>query len=393
MKDVYKELKPPERILLGPGPSNVNPRVYKAMMTPVIGYLDSELLRIMDEVVEMLRKVFKTKNSITFPLSGTGTAGMETALCNVIEPEDEVLVCIKGYFGARIKDIVERLGGKPIIIEVPWGEIIPPEKVEKMLKEKKIKLVAIVHAETSTGVLQPLKEISNIVKKTDALLLVDTVASLGGTSIETDELGIDIVYSATQKCLSGPPGLAPITFSKKAIEIIRKRKNNISSFYLDINLLEKYWFGEKRKYHHTISMSLIYALHEALQIVLEEGLEKRFERHRRNAEALRSGLKAMGLKLIAKEGYQAPMITAVAIPDGVSDKQIRARLLKEYGIEIGGGLGEFSGKIWRIGLMGESSTQKNVLLVISALEKLLSEAGYKVKPGTGVSAVSAYYQS
>ena len=392
MENIYEELKPPKRILLGPGPSNVNPRVYKAMMTPVVGYLDSELLKIMDEVVEMLRKVFKTKNKITFPVSGTGTAGMEAALCNIIEPGDEVLVCINGYFGARIKDMVERYGGKPLIIEASWGETVPPEKVRKAIKEKKVKLVAIVHTETSTGVLQPLEEISEIVRESEALLLVDTVASLGGYPVETDKLGIDIVYSATQKCLSCPPGLAPITFSEKAVEIIKKRKNKVSSFYLDVNLLEKYWFGGKRTYHHTASMSLLYALYEGLKIVLEEGLETRFERHRRNAEALKAGLKAMGLKLIAQEGHQAPMLTAVAIPEGISDVEVRGRLLKEYGIEIGGGLGVFSGKAWRIGLMGESSTQSNVLLILNALEKLLSESGYKVKPGTGVSAASACYQ-
>ena len=386
MATIYGELKPSPRILLGPGPSDVNPRVLKAMTTPMLGYMDAEFIQIMDETADMLRAAFGTKNALTLPVSGTGMSGMEAALCNVIEPDDEIIVCIKGYFGGRIADIAERLGGKPTIVEAEWGTIIPPEKVEDALKKVKAKVVAIVHVETSTGILQPLDEISEIVHNHDALFLVDCVTSLGGQPVDLDRRCIDIAYSGTQKCLGGPPGLAPISFSEKAVEAIKNRKTKIPSFYFDMTLLERYWSGEKRAYHHTLSMTMVYALREALRVVLEEGLDARYERHQRNAEMLKSGLTAMGLELIAQEGYRAPMLTTVAIPDGISDVNIRKSLISKYGIEIGGGLGDFAGKAWRIGLMGESSTQSNVLLILSVLEKLLSKEGYQVEPGAGVSA-------
>jgi len=386
MATIHGELKPSPRILLGPGPSNVNSRVLKAMTTPMLGYLDPEFIKIMDETADMLRAVFCTKNTLTFPVSGTGMSGMEAALCNLIEPGDEIIVCVKGVFGGRMADIVERIGGKLTVVEAEWGKIIPPEKVKEALEKVKAKVVAIVHAETSTGVLQPLDEISEIVHHHGALFLVDCVTSLGGQPVDLDRRGIDIAYSGTQKCLGGPPGLAPISFSQRAMEAIKNRKTKIQSFYFDVNLLERYWSGEQRAYHHTVSMTMVYALREALRIVLEEGLEARYARHQRNADALKAGLTAMGLKLIAQEGYRAPMLTTVAIPDGISDANIRKALISEYGIEIGGGLGDFAGKAWRIGLMGESSTQSNVLLLLSALEKLLSREGYKVESGIGVSA-------
>ena len=386
MAKIYGELKPSPRILLGPGPSNVNQRVLKAMATPMLGYMDPEFIKIMDETADMLRAVFGTKNALTFPVSGTGMSGMEAALCNVIEPNDEVIVCVKGVFGGRIADIAERVGGKPTVVEAEWGKIIPPEKVEDALKKVKAKVVAIVHAETSTGILQPLNEISEIVHNHGALFLVDCVTSLGGQPVDLDRRCIDIAYSGTQKCLGGPPGLAPISFSEQAVEAIKNRKTKVQSFYFDINLLERYWGGEQRAYHHTLSMTMVYALREGLRIVLEEGLEARYARHQRNADALKAGLTAMGLKLVAQKGYRAPMLTTVAIPDGISDVNIRKALLNEYGIEIGGGLGDFAGKAWRIGLMGESSTQSNILLLLSVLEKLLSREGYKVEPGVGVSA-------
>ncbi|MFQ6040642.1 MAG: pyridoxal-phosphate-dependent aminotransferase family protein, partial [Candidatus Poribacteria bacterium] len=323
MAKIYGELKPSSRILLGPGPSNVNQRVLKAMATPMLGYLDPEFIKIMDETADMLRAVFGTKNTLTFPVSGTGMSGMEAALCNLIEPGDEVIVCVKGVFGGRMADIVERIGGKLTVVEAEWGKIIPPEKVKEALAKVKAKVVAIVHAETSTGVLQPLDEISEIVHNHGALFLVDCVTSLGGQPVGLDGRGIDIAYSGTQKCLGGPPGLAPISFSDKAIEAIKNRKTKIQSFYFDMNLLERYWCGEQRAYHHTVSMTMVYALREALRIVLEEGLEARYARHQRNADALKAGLTAMGLKLIAQEGYRAPMLTTVAIPDGISDANIR----------------------------------------------------------------------
>ena len=391
MAEIYGELKPSPRILMGPGPSNVNSRVYKAMTTQMLGYLDSEFITIMDETVDMLRAVFNTNNTLTIPVSGTGTAGMEAALCNIIEPGDEIIVCIKGYFGGRIKEIAERCGGKPTIVEAPWGTIIPPEKVKDALEKVKAKVVAIVHAETSTGVLQPLDEISEIVKESGAFFLVDAVTSLGGQPVDIDGRGIDIVYSGTQKCLGGPPGLAPVSFSEKAMEVIKNRKTKVQSFYFDMTLLERYWCGEKRAYHHTVSMTMVYALHEALRVVLEEGLEARYERHRRNSDALKTGLEAMGMKLIVQEGHRAPMLTTVEIPEGISDADIRRRLMEEYSIELGGGLGDFAGKAWRIGLMGESCTQRNVILLLNALEKLLSEEGYKFEPGAGITAAAARF--
>ncbi len=386
MATVHGELKPSKRILLGPGPSNVNPRVYKAMGTSMLGYMDAEFIAIMDETVAMLRQVFGTQNELTIPVSGTGTSGMEAALCNVIEPGDRVVVCIKGYFGLRLKEIAERCGANVTVVESDWGTAVQPDKVERALKGQDAKLVAIVHAETSTGVLQPLDEIGAIANDSGALLLVDCVTSLGGQAVNLDQRKIDVAYSGTQKCLGAPPGLAPVSFSVRAREVIAKRRSKVQSFYFDMTLLEKYWTGGQRAYHHTVSMTLVYALREALRVVLEEGLEARYLRHARNAEALRAGLVAMGLDLIAEEGHRAPMLTTVAIPKGIADGEIRNSLMAGHGIEIGGGLGDFKGKAWRIGLMGESSTQSNVLLVLSALEKLLSGSGHKLKPGAGVSA-------
>ena len=393
MEQLCDELKPSPRLLLGPGPSNVNPRALKAMTTPMLGYLDGEFIQIMDETVNLLRRVFGTQNALTLPVSGTGTSGMEAALCNIIEPGDPVIVGINGYFGGRIADIADRCGGVVTPVEAQWGTIIPSEKIADTLKKVRAKLVAVVHAETSTGILQPLDDISQIVHESDALFLTDCVTSLGGQPVDLDRRGIDIAYSCTQKCLGGPPGLSPISFSNRAVEVIRSRKTKIQSFYLDMTLLEKYWGGDSRQYHHTVSMTLIYALRESLRVVLEEGLKIRYTRHERNASALIAGLQAIGLKLAAQEGFRAPMLTTVLIPDAVDDATIRKRLISDYGIEIGGGLGIFQGKAWRIGLMGESSTQQNVLLVLSALEKLLAEAGYGVEPGAGVHAASQIYSS
>ena len=387
MAEAYREINPSTRTLMGPGPSDVDPRVLKAMATPLVGHLDPDFLEIMDETMDMLRSLFQTKNALTIPRSGTGSSGMEAALCNVIEEGDEVLVCINGVFGQRMSDIVQRCGGELTTLEVDWGKIIPPEKIKEALEKSSPKIVAIVHAETSTGVLQPLEQIGQMVRKHDALFLVDAVTSLAGAQVKIDEWGVDICYSGTQKCLSCPPGLAPITFNDRAMDVIRNRKKKVQSWYLDMSMIERYW-GEERVYHHTAPISMIYAFHEALRIIHEEGLEERFQRHSATGKALAAGLEAMGLKLLAQEGYRAPMLTTVGIPDGIVDANVRKKLLNDYLIEIGGGLGAFKGKAWRVGLMGHSCTKRNVLCLLSALENILAEEGYSVKRGAGVDAAN-----
>ena len=389
---MYDELIVPPRVLLGPGPSEANTRVLKAMTTPMLGYLDTKFVEVMDDTVALLRQVFGTENRLTLPVSGTGTAGMEAALTNVIEPGDGVVVGINGYFGERIANIATRCGGVVTTVEAEWGTHIRPEKIgEAVAKADALKLVALVHGETSTGILQPLADAIEIAHNSGALFLADCVTSLGGQPVDLDARGIDIAYSCTQKCLAGPPGLSPISFNKRAVDVIRNRKTPIQSFYLDMTLLESYWHGEKRSYHHTVSMSMIYALREALRVVLEEGLAARYERHERNACALLSGAEAIGLQPAAEEGYRAPMLTTLRIPEGIDDATIRKRLIMDYGIEIGAGLGIFAGKAWRIGLMGESANERNVMLVLNALEKLLIEFGHGVEPGTAVHAASQVY--
>ena len=379
-------------MLLGPGPSAANARVLKAMTTPMLGYLDTEFVEIMDDTVGLLRRVFGTENRLTLPVSGTGTAGMEAALANLIEPGDSVVVGVKGYFGGRIADIAARCGADVTTVEAEWGQPIPTEKIADTVAQiPNPKLVALVHGETSTGILQPLTEAVQIAHENGALFLADCVTTLGGQPVDLDARGIDIAYSCTQKCLACPPGLSPISFSERAVEVIQNRKTPIQSFYLDMTLLDNYWHGEKRGYHHTVSMSLIYALREGLRVVLEEGLATRYQRHERNAGALLAGAKAIGLQPAAAEGYRAPMLTTLRIPDGIDDTTIRGRLITDYGIEIGGGLGIFAGKAWRVGLMGDSSSERNVLLFLNALEKLLIASGHRVKPGTAVQAASQAY--
>lgn len=387
----YKQLNPSTRVLLGPGPSNVHPRVLKAMSTPLVGHLDPDFLEVMNETMELLRYVFQTRNELTIPMSGTGSAGMETLFVNLLEPGDKAVVCINGLFGQRMADIVERCGAELVTVEGEWGRIIEPDQVEEALKKAGgAKVVAIVHAETSTGVRQPLEEISKIAKKYDALFLVDTVTSLGGMEVKVDEWGIDASYSGTQKCLSCPPGLSPVTFSERAREVIKKRKTKVQSWYLDLSMIQNYW-GKERFYHHTAPISMNYALREALMLIHEEGLEARFARHERNSKALTAGLEAMGLEMIAQEGYRLPSLHAVKIPEGIDDAKTRKMLLEEFNIEIGGGLGDFKGKAWRIGLMGYSSTKNNVFLVLSALEAVLKAQGYKVEEGAGVKAAQEAY--
>ena len=391
MSTQYFDLNPPTRLLLGPGPSNVHPRVLRAMATPLVGHLDPEFITIMDETKRLLQYVFQTDNYLTLPVSGTGSAGMEAALCNLIEPGDKVVVCVNGLFGERMCDIVARCQGELIRVEAEWGRIIDPEQVESALKGSKVKLVAIVHGETSTGVLQPLTDISRLAHEHDALLLVDAVTSLGGCPVKVDEWKLDAVYSGTQKCLSCPPGLAPITFGPRAAEAISARQTKVQSWYLDMTMIQRYW-GQERFYHHTAPINMCYALREALRLIHEEGLEARWQRHELNHRALMAGLQAMGLQPFAQAGHWLPSLNAVRVPEGISDGKVRSRLLQEYGIEIGGGLGKLKGQIWRIGLMGYNSTKRTVMMCLSALEDVLRAEGYHVSPGAGLIAAEEVYE-
>lgn len=367
------ELNPPQRILLGPGPSCVHPRVYRALASPIVGHLDPEFLKIMNEIQEQLRYVFQTKNQFTIAVSGTGSAGMEAAFVNVIEPGDTVIVGVNGVFGNRMSDIVKRCGANLIPIKKPWGESIDIQEIEDALqKSDHVKAVALVHAETSTGVLQPMAGIGGLCRQHDALLIVDAVTSLGGVPVKVDERKIDICYSGTQKCLSCPPGLAPITFNERALQAARNRKTKIQSWYLDVTMIANYWAESSRAYHHTAPISMNYALREALRLVQEEGLEKRFERHLRNSRQLLEGLSKLGLIPFVDESIRLPTLNAIKIPGNVEEAGVRKRLLNEYHIEIGGGLGDLAGKVWRMGLMGESSTKANIVYLLSALEEILS---------------------
>jgi alanine-glyoxylate transaminase/serine-glyoxylate transaminase/serine-pyruvate transaminase len=361
------------------------------MSTPLVGHLDPEFLRLMEETKALLRSVFQTKNTLTLPISGTGSAGMETCFVNLIEPGDEVVIGVNGVFGTRMVDVAERCGAKVTKMETEWGRVFSPEEVQAALRQcPRPKLVALVHAETSTGAWQPLEKISRLVHQTGALFVVDAVTSLGGCPVKVDEWDIDACYSGTQKCLSCPPGLSPVTFGQAALNVLRARKTKVQSWYLDLTMIEKYW-GEERVYHHTAPISMNYALREALRLVQEEGLEARFRRHERNHKALAAGLAAMGLPLAAQEGHRLWTLNSVTIPAGIDDAVVRRQLLDDYNIEIGAGLGPLRGKIWRIGLMGDSSSRSNVLLVLSALEEILRKQGYTCASGAGVSAAQAAY--
>ena len=386
----FGELIVPARLLLGPGPSNVHPRVYRAMMAPVIGYLDPQFLQLLDDTQRPLRALFRTENDMSIAISGTGTAGMETAVYNVLEPGDTAIVGMNGFFGDRISQMARRCGGEVVPIEAEWGRIIEPEQVEEALKANPgAKLVAIVHGETSTGILQPLEEISRIVHAYDALLLVDAVTSLSGCELRIDDWGVDICYSGTQKCLSAPPGMSPVTFSPQAMDVVAKRKEPPLSWYLDISMLRNYWgAGKARVYHHTPPMTMLYALREGLRIALEEGLEARIVRHRRHAEALWAGVEAMGLQVHAQEGYRLPPLTTVRVPEGVDEMKVRLGLLQEHNIEVGGGIGALQGQVWRIGLMGYNSTAQNVLGILFALETELARQGFRAEKGAGVAAAA-----
>lgn len=386
------QIVPPQRILMGPGPSEIHPSVLQAMASPTVGHLDPYFLKVMDEVQAMLRQVFQTTNHMTMAISGTGSAGMETCVVNLIEPGDRMVVGVNGVFGGRMADVAERVGAEVTKIERPFGEVFTPEEVAAAVKATRPKVVGIVHAETSTGAHQPLEEIAKIVHDAGALLIVDCVTSLGGLPVEIDRLGIDAAYSGSQKCLGCPPGLAPVTFGPKALEAMDARKKRVSSWYLDIGLLRNYW-GNNRAYHHTAPINMNYALHQALRLVLQEGLEARFARHQLHHLALKAGLAAMGIQYSVAPGVSLPMLNSVLIPAGADDAVVRGQLLNEFGIEIGGGLGPMKGKTWRIGLMGETAKKSNVLLFLAALEQCLNRQGIRPDPGAGVAAANACYNN
>jgi alanine-glyoxylate transaminase/serine-glyoxylate transaminase/serine-pyruvate transaminase len=369
---MYTDLNTPERILLGPGPSMVHPRVLRAMAHPLLGHLDPEFITLMNEVQDLLRYVFQTENPITFPVSGTGSASMESTVANLLEPGDSILIGVNGYFGERLCNMAGRYGATVRRLERPWGQVFDVQEIDAALRQKPAKVVALVHAETSTGALQPLEGMADVVHKHGGLLLVDCVTSLGGVPVKIDEWDIDIAYSGTQKCLSCPPGLGPLTVGERAREAIRRRKAQVANWYLDLTMIESYW-GKERTYHHTAPITMNFALREALRMVQEEGLEARFERHQANSALLWEGLADLGLDLIVPVDYRLPALTTVSVPDEVDEALLRRRLLDEYNIEIAGGLGEFKGKAWRIGLMGYSSRRENVALLISALSRLLKE--------------------
>jgi alanine-glyoxylate transaminase/serine-glyoxylate transaminase/serine-pyruvate transaminase len=386
------ELVPPQRLLLGPGPSMVHPRVLRAMSTPLLGHLDPKFLEIMNEVQAQLRATFRTQNPFTIAVSGTGSAGMEAALVNLIEPGDAAIVVVAGVFGARMAEIVGRCGGRLVKLDVPWGETIEPARIEEALKkEGKVKVVALVHAETSTGAQQPIEGLGKLCHQHGALLVVDTVTSLGGVPVEVDAWEADAVYSGTQKCLSCPPGLAPLTLSPRALEAVKARKSKVQSWYLDAGMVADYWAEGKRVYHHTAPVTMVYALRESLRLVLEEGLEARFARHRRHSAALMAGVAALGCAPQAQEGRRLPSLNCVKTPAGVDEAAVRKSLLADHSIEIGGGLGPLAGKVWRIGLMGESARQENVLAVLAALEQALAKQGKGPKPGTSLAAALEAY--
>jgi alanine-glyoxylate transaminase / serine-glyoxylate transaminase / serine-pyruvate transaminase len=383
---------PPHRILLGPGPSLVHPRVLRALSMPLLGHLDPAFLSVMNDIQALLRLVFQTEHRFTIALSGTGSAGMEASIVNLVEPGDAVVVGINGVFGTRLASVVERCGGKVIRVEAPWGTCIEPDAVEQALvRSGPVKAVAIIHAETSTGAWQPLEDIATLCRQQQALFVVDAVTSLGGVPVDVDRLGIDVCYSGTQKCLSCPPGLSPFTMSERALAVVKQRRTPCQSWYLDMGLIAGYWAEGTRAYHHTAPISMLYALREALRLVEEEGLPARFKRHQVNSEALLAGLGALGLNPLSPAGRRLPMLNCVTVPAHIPEANIRAQLLTHYGIEIGGGLGPLLGKVWRIGLMGESSTEAHVLTLLNALEALFMRGGWLNTPGVALQAASKIY--
>lgn len=387
-----QEFIPPHRLLLGPGPSLVHPRVLRALSAPLLGHLDPAFLSVMTDIQSSLRMVFETEHRFTIAISGTGSAGMEASIVNLVEPGDSVIVGINGVFGTRLASVVDRCGGKTIPVEARWGECIEPDAIEQTLaRSGPIKAVAIVHAETSTGAWQPLEDIAALCRRYDALFVVDAVTSLGGLPVGVDRLGIDVCYSGTQKCLSCPPGLSPFTMSERALAAVKGRRTRCQSWYLDMSLIAEYWAEGSRTYHHTAPISMLYGLREALRLIEEEGLPARYKRHRTNSEALLAGLQELELVPLPPAGRRLPMLNCVTVPPHIPEADIRAQLLSRYGIEIGGGHGPLKGKVWRIGLMGESSTEANVLTLLNALEGLFLEGGWLRTPGVALQAASRMF--
>jgi alanine-glyoxylate transaminase/serine-glyoxylate transaminase/serine-pyruvate transaminase len=385
----FRDVDPGFRVLMGPGPSDVATRVLQAMAAPCIGHLDPAFLQIMDDVQKLLRHIFQSNYALTIPVSGTGSAGMEACFVNLVEPGDKVLVCVNGVFGTRMCDVVNRLGGELIRLDFPWGRAVDPEVVHKKARETTPAILAVVHAETSTGVCSPIAEISKVAQEVGALYLVDMVTSLGGIPVNVLANKIDAAYSGTQKCISCPPGLSPITMSERALDKLKDRKMPVVSWYLDMGMVGAYW-GKERTYHHTAPINMIYALREALRMIVEEGMEARFARHEKNHRALVAGVEAMGLTMLVPEKERLPVLNSVRIPDGVDDIRVRSALLNEYNIEIGAGLGDLAGKIWRVGLMGTSSTRRNVVLFLGALYTILKSMGTDVKFGAFEAAREIY---
>ncbi|MEJ1296640.1 MAG: alanine--glyoxylate aminotransferase family protein [Candidatus Sedimenticola sp. (ex Thyasira tokunagai)] len=384
-----RSFNPPVRTLMGPGPSDVHPRILEAMSRPTIGHLDPLFVGMMEEVKQLLQYAFQTENVLTMPVSAPGSAGMESCFVNLVEPGDKVIVCQNGVFGGRMKENVERCGGTPVMVQDAWGRAVDPQKLEDVLKANPdAKIVAFVHAETSTGAQSDAKTLVELSHKYDCLTIVDAVTSLGGTPVKVDEWQVDAIYSGTQKCLSCAPGLSPVSFGERALEKIAARESKVQSWFLDQNLVMGYWGGgAKRAYHHTAPVNTLYGLHEALVMLQDEGLESAWRRHQGNHNALKAGLESMGLEFIVPKEERLPQLNAVSIPEGVDDAAVRGRLLNEYNLEIGAGLGDLAGKVWRIGLMGHASRAENILLCVGALEAVLSDMGAPINTGVALSAV------
>jgi alanine-glyoxylate transaminase/serine-glyoxylate transaminase/serine-pyruvate transaminase len=391
-KEVIGEIVPPQRLMLTPGPSCVDPRVYRAMAAPIVGHMDPWFTQMMDDVQELLRRVFQTQNRITFPISASGSGGIEAAVMNALDAGDECIVCINGAFSERMAIIAERIPAKVIRVEAPYGRTVDPRDVLRAGKGKKIKFVGLAHGETSSGVIQRIEDYRKVADELGALLVVDTVATLAGVPLNVDEQGIDICFSGSQKAISAPPGMAPITVNARMEQVMQARKEPVRSWYFDLTSAMNYW-GKDRLYHHTPPITLIYAMREALRAVVEEGLEARWERHARNQQALIAGVEAMGLELfVSKAADRLVTVTAINIPAGIEDGRVRRQLLDEFNIEIAGGLGPIKGKIWRVGLMGYSCQETNILLFLASFEKTLQDQGFRLPAGAGVAAAIQSYQ-
>ncbi len=383
-----QSFKPPVRTLMGPGPSDVHPRILEALGRPTIGHLDPAFGGMMEQTKDLLRYAFQTENTLTMPVSAPGSAGMETCFVNLVEPGDKVIVCINGVFGGRMKENVERCGGTAVVVEDAWGRAVDPAKLEQALANNPdARIVAFVHAETSTGACSDVKTLVELAHKHDCLAIVDAVTSLGGCELRVDDWNVDAIYSGTQKCLSCVPGISPVSFSERALDKVRNRATKVQSWFLDLNLVMGYWSGEgKRTYHHTAPVNAMYALHESLLMLKEEGLENAWARHAKLHNALKAGLEAMGLSFVVPEDERLPQLNAVTIPEGVNDATVRGRLLNEFNLELGAGLGALAGKVWRIGLMGHSCRAENIVLCLGSLEAVLSDMGAGINRGVALEA-------